>query len=307
MADDDIEIVIEDDPPVVEDDILGAPAAEAAKPAREKKVVAPEDGVEVLRGQLAAQQAETAAANQRAAQHAREAAAAKGEVQDTNVSLVETTIASVKADLAGLEAQLADAYAGGDFTGAAKLQGQMARKAAEQLQLETGLEGLKSAPKPAAAATVDPVEHMARQLTDASAAWIRAHPQFASDPTKQRRLIAAHNLAETDGLTLDSPEYFAAVEKTLGIGSSDARPAPRQERQETPLSDSSRSAGGRTETQPASLPPSRAGNGDGSSTTRVVRLTREQAEAAAMSGMTVQEYAKEVVRLEKDRAAGRIQ
>jgi hypothetical protein len=308
MPDDDLEIIIEEDPAPAEADVIAAPAAEAPKPAP-RKTVAPEEGAEALRQQLAAQKAETDAANARAAAAARSEAAARGEVQETNTAMVETTIAAVKQDLAAMEGQLADAWAAGDFAGAAKLQGQMARKAAEQLSLETGLESLKKAPKPQAAPVTDPVEAMARQLTDPSAAWVRAHPEFARDPTKQRRLLAAHNLVETEGVPLDTPEYFAAIEKTLGIGSTDARPAPapRQERQETPLSDSSKAAGGRSEAQPASLPPSRSGNGDGSSTTRVVRLTREQVEHATISGMTPQEYAREIVRLEKDRKEGRIQ
>jgi hypothetical protein len=313
MPDDDLEIIIEDDPIPGTEEFLADTGAKAPAAEPQRRAVSPEEGAEALRTQLAAKDAEIAAANARANAAARAEAAARGEVQDTNVTMVETTIAAVKQDIAAMEAGLADAWAAGDFSAAAKLQSQISRKAAEQLQLETGLESLKAAPKPtptAPAPVNDPVEQMARQLTDPSAAWIRAHPDFARDPVKQRRLLAAHNLAETDGYALDSAEYFAAVERTLKIGSSDGRPdptpAPRL-RQEQVLSDTSKPAGGRTETQPASLPPSRGGNGDGSSTTKVVRLTREQVEAASISGMTTQEYARELQRLEKDRREGRIQ
>src|SRR5271170_2419426 len=98
MPDDDIEIIIEDDPLPGTEEFLADPAAKPAAP--ERRTVAPEEGVEVLRGQLAAKDAEVAAANARANAAARSEAAARGEVQDTNVSLVETTIAAVKQDLA---------------------------------------------------------------------------------------------------------------------------------------------------------------------------------------------------------------
>ena len=164
MADDDIEVLVEDEPPVVDPDEIGDP--EPAKKVEAKApVTKPEDGVEVLKQQLEAEKAGRAEDQRRAEVASRETVAAKTEVQQTNIQLVEQAIREVKANLDNAEAMYADAMAAGDFVGGAKIQRQMAADAAKQLTLENGLEGLKNAPPPRAAPPTDPVEAFVATLT----------------------------------------------------------------------------------------------------------------------------------------------
>ena len=57
--------------------------------------------------------------------------------------------------------------------------------------------------------SVDPVEHLASQVSPRSGDWIRKHPEVAGNVA---RLSAAHNLAVLDGLTPDTDEYFQFIE-----------------------------------------------------------------------------------------------
>lgn len=294
MTDDELEVLIEDTPVTADLAEIGDPA----KPAETKGAAAvtkPEDGIAVLQQQLAASKAEAAANAARASAAEQTVVAAKTEVHQTNQQLVENAIAAAKQTIEATEAQIADAYAAQDFTALAKLQTVIARKTAEQLTLENGLERMKAAPKPQAPPPVDPVEAFASNLTAPAAAWIRARPEYVRDPRLNTQLIAAHNLAVARGAQLDSPDYFAQVEASLGItapatGSVVVDPGA--------LSETAVATGGRTSTPPPAIPAR-----NGAAPSRTVRLTQAQVDAARDSGMTNQEYARELERL---RAEGRI-
>jgi hypothetical protein len=293
MADDELEVLVEEDPPEVVDGAVVEPAAAETKVPETKPVTSPEEGVDVLKKQLETSRAEAAANAARAQAAERGAVQAKTETQQTQVQLVEGAIAKTKQDIEVLESQLADAYAAGDFTAAAKAQSQMARKAAEQLTLENGLENLKNAPKPQPPAPNDPVEAFASNLTPPAAAWIRAHPQYVTDPRLNTKLVNAHNFVESEGVVIDSPAYFNRMESLLGVA---AHPAPQPAIETDALSEAAVAAGARTtSTAPPAAPARNGGNG----TQRTIRLTREQVEAAEISGMTPQEYAKQLARIER--------
>ncbi|SRR5581483_5114338 len=299
MADlEDLEITLED-----ADAASGAPAdekapvekrAEQAVEKPETRTVEPDEAISVLKGQLAAAQAD--GERERNARIAAEQAAtrARGDVQDANVQFLTGAVERVKQHQEVLKAQYAQAMADQDYAAAAEAQTQMAEAAANKVALERGLEQLKAQPKPQAA---DPVETLARQLSPQSAAWVRSHPQYATDSRLNQRLIAAHNLAVTDNLAVDTPEYFAHVEKTLGLGHSDA-PAPKLQ-DDAAMSDAARPVQDRA---PAAAPVSRGASGNGSAP-RTVRLTKDEVEIAEMMGLTPAEYAKNKLELQK---AGRM-
>lgn len=198
-----------------------------------------------------------------------------------------------------LEVEYAEAMGAGDFAKAAKIQTAMSRNAAETLQLEQGKMSLEAQPArtavPAAPAVMTPAERLARiagGLTPKSAAWVRAHPEYAYDPDLTDAMIGAHHVAlGKHKLVNESPEYFAFIEKTLGVGSSDQRiltptPTPTP----SPLSAAAAPAAER-DVQPSAAPASR-GNGS----KRVVKLSKEQVEAARISGLSNEEYARQLVR-----------
>lgn len=294
---DNLEILIPDgdapETPVVTETPPPASAATAETP----PVVDPEVGLQKLKSDLAAE----AAARRRAEAEAREARqaaqTARGEVAATELNLVATAISNVTQQMEIQEQQYAAALAGQDYALASKINREMtvnAGKLAQLDQAKSAMERQAKAPPPVISRP-DPVEEFASRCTPASAAWVRAHPEYVTDARKNQRMIGAHNIALADGYEPDSKEYFEAIEATLRIThptpSTDVRiaddPPPAPKRQSAP---------------PAA-PVSRSGGSGSNGKGRTVTLTRAQAEAAEASGLTLEEYAKN---LEALKAAGRI-
>lgn len=290
----DLEIDIEDGAAVLEPEHKnGVVVAEAAKP----PVV---DGIETLKAQLAHEKSARQEAERRANEASGAATAAKKDVQDTNAQLVNNAIETVKQATGILKASFRDAMAAGDFDAAADVQAEMATNAAKLMRLEEGKAALEAAPKEPAKEVsrsqpiIDPVELLAGQLTPRSAAWVRAHPQFATDQRQYQRMLAAHNLAIGDGVEPDSDEYFSTVEQTLRIA-----PRVAVTIDDDPVSEAAKVA--QTRSTPAAAPVTRSGNGTGGRNT--VRLTAAEVEIAEMNGMTAEQYA---VNKQKLKAEGRL-
>lgn len=298
----DLEVIIpEDDAPKVEangEDVLKVEAEPAAEPVKEPaKVLEPEEGLETLRAQLESERTARQAAETRANDQARQVAEAQGNVQDTNLQLVTNAIATVKQSTDMLKGRYAEAMAAQDYTLVADLQAEMSGNAAKLFALEDGLQRMKAMPKPQPVQQiVDPVEAFASNLVREgnanSAAWIRKHPEFITDQRQLNRMTAAANLALANGLQNDSPAFIEAVEKTLGLRNTEPTT-------EVALSEADAPAGGRRVAPPAA-PVSRNGTGNGSAP-RTVRLTPAELEAAEDSGLTPEEYARQKVRIERER------
>ena len=291
------DLTLDDDQiPADEPEIIVEAADEPKEAAKTepKPVIEAAEGIEALKSQLAAEKAAREA--DRAARQAAEQAFVRSqtEVQDTNVQLVTNAIAQMRQATDGLKAQYAEALAQGDYSGAADVQAEMSEVAAKRLTLENGLEQLKNQPKPQAPRQNDPVELMAAGIAQSgaprSADWLRAHPQYATDERLTRRMIAAANLAETDGYRIDSDEYFDAVERTLGL---------RQAPADTDSALSEASAPVQRRQSPPAAPVSRGANGGGSNPTRVT-LTAAEREAAADMQMSEKEYAQNKLALQRE-------
>jgi hypothetical protein len=255
-----------------------------------------EETVAALKAQLAEKDRQIDEVTRVARQNGEMARSAVTEKADSDLTLVTQAIASHTRDLDILEETYAVHMANGDFSAAAKAQREMARTSAELLQLEQGKAAMEAQPKtevrtptpPGGYGTPsnDPVEAMARSMerppdggkaSPRSAMWIREHPEFARDPRLTQRMLAAHNLAVTDGHQVDTDEYFEAVEKVLGLrlpGETPPAPEPRAPAR-TPR-----------ETQP---PPASARSA--SPTGKRITLTAEQREIAAQNDQTEEEYA----------------
>lgn len=265
----------------------------AAEPvAAEKAVVTPDEGLEKLKQQLADERSGRLAAEQRANEASRAEAAARGEVQTSQLDLVKGAIERLTESSDTLEGQYADAMAAQDFKAAAKLQRQMGDNSAKLIQLEAGKKALEAAPKPVPRAPIDPVEKLCSQLTPASAAWVRAHSEFATG-NKYQQMIAAHELALARGHKAESPEYFASVEKTLDL----TPVVTKVETQADPTLDAAQPTGGRA--APAAAPVSRS-NGTHGNRPNVVKLTPQEVEMAGIMGMSAEEYARNKVALKKE-------
>jgi hypothetical protein len=241
-------------------------------------------------------------ANQRAQQAERSAReqyehslTARAEVEDTHLHLVNNAIETVKRENEILKANLRDAMANGDYDKVAEAQESISMNVARLLQLENGREAMKNQPKQPVQPmprAVDPVEQVKASLSSRSAAWVDKHPEFVRDQRLFRKMVAAHELAVTDGIEADSDEYFASVERTLGIRS-------KVEAETDDGAFSSASQPTQRRAAPPSAPVSRSGNGTGSKP-NVVRLTAAEREMADMMGMTEKEYALNKLALQRE-------
>lgn len=277
--DDDIEILIEADAPVEE---------------KKPEALSAEEGIEKLKAELAAEQTRSAQertaraeAERRAAQAGSAREAAERSAKDNELAVVTGAIETIQQAQSTAKTAYAAALTAGDFNAAADLQEQISTNAAKLQQLESGKvflsEEVKNPPPRREEPRItDPVEAMASQLTAPSAAWIRAHPEYARDQALYEKMVRADAAAWGSGIQRDTPEYFEHVEKSLGM-----RQEARQERRETP--------------PPAA--PSGGRQAPGESGKRVVRISPEELEIAEMNGMTPQEYMKEKEAL---RAEGRL-
>lgn len=253
-------------------------------------VVPPEDGIADLKRQLDEERARRADAERRAAEAAQQAHAARLDKEDTDIQLVSNAIDTLDRETDILKANYAHAMQTGDFRRAAEIQEEMSDNSAKLLQLRNGLEAMKAKPKapPPQAAPANPVEAFASRLTPRSADWVRAHPEFVTDPSKNRKMIAAHELAVADGLTPDTDAYFTAIEETLRI-------KPQAKVVEEEATSSAAKVVSRRDAAPAAAPVSR-----GTSSRNVVRLTAAEREMAEMMGMKPEDYAKNKLALQKE-------
>ena len=235
-------------------------------------------------------------AEERARQASQSLQSAYGEVEDTNLHLVNTAIDTVSRENEILTNQYAEAMAAGDYNVAAKIQRAMSTNEAKLLQLQNGKSAMESRPKQQAPSYSDPVEQFASQLSPRSAEWVRNNPQCVTDPRLQQKMVAAHNLAVADGFRPDTDEYFGFIEDTLRLN---RRSNERQEQEvDSPLSSASKSVS--RQAAPAAAPVNREGNGR----QNIVRLTPAEVEMAKTFGQTPEEYARNKMLLKKE---GRLQ
>lgn len=269
MDEEEIEVVIED--------------AVEAEPEKAEQPRAPDiqESVAELKRQLNLEREARAAAERRA--HA-----ANTEKDDTEIQLVSSAIESVMRDTEILKSNYQIAMQGQDFARAAEIQQLMGEKSAQLLQLRNGLEAMNSKPKAPEPQFLpaDPVEAFASRLSATSADWVRRNPQFVIDPRLNRKMIRAHEDAVDDGIPVDTPAYFAAIEAKLGLSKTN----------DTGDQYASKVTQ-RRDAAPAAAPVSR-GTSNGSK--NVVRLSAAEREAASDMGMSEQEYAKQKMILVKE-------
>lgn len=287
-----VEIAIEGD----KAEVVETKPAEADRP----EPVVEDEGVKTLRQQL---QTERQRANEAAADRDRIAKQAQVEVTDANYQVVLGAIDRATKDGETAEAAYAKAAEAGDYVAAAKAQRLMAKVELALSQLD----GVKAqieanAKRPATEGRVerprdenaDPVESFASSLTPASATWVRQHPEYVRDASLNKKMLGAHHMALGDGLQPDTPDYFAHVEKTLGIGHNDdgAKPTAPPDRP----SPSFAAPVSRDTPSLASGKPQR----------QTVTLTPEERAMARDLDMSEKDYAIQKLAIENDKRSGKM-
>jgi len=233
-----------------------------------------EKGIEELRAQL--QQAETARmeAERREREAVERANKHSLDARDTQLQLVTSAIDDLKRQQAVWRQQKVEALAMGDYEKVAEIDEAVFEAKTNLKQLETYKYDMENAPAPRyEAPPADPVEMIASQLSPKSAAWVRAHPEFARDESKKQRMVKAHEFAVSNGYVADSDDYFEYVENLLGV----------RKQEESPLS----AAAAPRRAAPVAAPVSRGSSG---APKNGYRLTAAEKEAAAISGISEQEY-----------------
>ena len=149
-------------------------------------------------------------------------------------------------------------------------------------------------------------------IPERAKAWLRQHPEYVSDPVKNNTLVALHDVAKRQSGSEFTDAYFEKMEELLdlaprGNGQVQHRPAPpvsapAAPRYEAPPRQQQRS------TVPMSAPPSREAPSmaSGRVPSRRVPLTPEQIDAARFSGISVEEYERQLRKMEAMKAAGQI-
>jgi hypothetical protein len=133
-------------------------------------------------------------------------------------------------------------------------------------------------------AVADPVDNYINQVaaqTPNSANWLRNHRDWITDPKKNAKLTSAHWSAVGDGLQVDTPEYFAHVERVIGL--------TKEEAPKSNGADKSVAVSAHRRAAPApvaSVTPSPGGTSGGGAE---VRLTKNEA-ASATDGTLVWNY-----------------
>lgn len=283
-------------------------------PATDKTGISVDEGVEKLKTQLADERKRAdEERNARLAAEARANEAAQGEAdarataQTSQLDQIKSAVAHTTQIKDVLKTKYAEAAAAGDWGAAGEIQSQMADAAAELLTLKRAQSALEKAPKPTPRAPTDPVEKFAADLSPASAAWVRAHPEYVRDQAKNRKMIAAHNIALADGNEPDSPGYFKSIEYTLKIAPIVVRP-PEDPPADDPMRDAARPVNGGGRQAAPVAPVSRTPASNSGQRPNTIRLTPDQVEAAHASFPDSKDplgdYAKQLLALRKE---GRIQ
>ena len=284
MAGEDLELLIDD--PTVD-----APVKVDGKP-EERKPEAPavDQGIDVLRRQLAEAQRRASQSDQVAAQAISEAEQARAYAGNTQYQAITGALDQRKERVLSLKEELKNATAVGDGERVADLTEALADakfdlrrleegKATLEARLQRGQETAREQPRQPAGASADD------GLSDPARAWIARNPESVTDPQANARMMAGHWSALGQGIEADTPEYFAHLDKVYKGKAAPAEPERGRvadAEPEVPRPQARYAAPVERDAGPRKVQ---------------LRITPEMREAAAMADLTIEEYAKEYVKL----------
>lgn len=251
----------------------------------------PADGVDdepdlsAMQRQLAEMQAE----NNRLRKQADDAG------MDTAISqqaVLAQALASAKERAEQAEADIAMASAAGDHAGVAKATARLSKAIQDQDRFELAADEMaaeiedRKKPKPRQQQqSDDPYVASLKPFSEPSRNWLIKHRQHIEG--NQKAGLKAQGLAQlaiSEGIEVDTPEFFDYLEKGMGF----KNVAPQQQPKRT------KPAPARPQT---SAP---AGNRGGTGRPAEVVLTKSQRDAALAMGMSLKEYAKSVMEIQKN-------
>ena len=187
-------------------------------------------------------EAESQLAEERRARQVAETAAntARQGAEDTGFTAVTTALAAAERETDALKVEMKTAGEAGDFGRVAEISSRLGQLGAETLQLQQGKAeyerargtrltdrpGTQPAQPEANTATERGIlgrlgapsrDAFLRTRTDASATWLRSHPEFFTDQLAFDRITGADSLAKGRSIAIDTPEYFRLIETEAGL------------------------------------------------------------------------------------------
>jgi len=193
----------------------------------EKAAVHQDDPISDLKGQFEQLKGQLGQTTQRLVGAERELdttrqqlAETKKEVTTSQLDTVLSGIQAAEADANAAEREFIAAAEAGDFAAQARAQRKISGAEARIQRLKEAEGDLKDQAKEKPVQrqetrqqpSHDPVEQFTKGMSAKSAAWIRSHSDCVTDPKKNARMLAAHNLAIADDIPVDSDEYFQRIE-----------------------------------------------------------------------------------------------
>jgi len=154
-------------------------------------------------------------------ERARGQAAQSSAVEDrwaADERVMEATRARLDGEATALQQHIVQLYEAGNFAELGTAQRQLARLEAQLAQTEQQklwLANAREQHKTQRERQPTREEYMSR-FTPLQRDWIDRHPEYLTDQTYQNRVVAAHHLTVSDGIQVDTPEYFRSVEKYAG-------------------------------------------------------------------------------------------
>lgn len=213
---------------------------------------------------------------------------------ETRYDAVKAGIEATKATRARLVADQKAALEAADYDKVSRITDELADVAAEARQLvqekaaadrRAGEGRVEEKKQPVSSGDV--FEDWIGQMPASTQAYLRKHKDDVIQPHRNKRLLIADAMAQSDGFSPGTEAYFDAIDKHMGY-------VVKEEPEETGESDEPED---RNEPKRrVSAPPSREGsasNGSG----KGVRLTPAEREIATHMGMTEASYAKQKERL----------
>src|SRR5271156_4237930 len=228
-------------PPALAPAVSQEPVVAKVSPEPAQKIVTADEGIESLKDQVARAQAESQRRlneSQRKIQEAFEntrraeerAANAEKEVTSVKQGAVLTVLDSLKRDKEDARRKYALAADGGDHAKMAEAVDELSLANTRIIEAEKGKleleERAKAPPVVATARRVEPLadddraEQFAASIeshSPRSAQWVREHPEYARDQTKNDDMTAAHYAALGKRLKPETPAYFEFINRELGI------------------------------------------------------------------------------------------
>lgn len=245
----DVEIVLADEPAgEAEIELAPAPAPEPEPTPQPAPASSPDDAlVRAAEATRRAEELQRANAELMRRDREREEQLTREQTgrEDAEYNSVLTAIAAEQGSLAKAKADYAAAAGAGDWEAAAEAQDAMTAARTQLVDLERGKQSFESrraeppaqkpAPAPPAAAPPD-FEHKVAALgvPDNAKSWLRQHPEFIDDVSKNQELGSAHNyIVGRKKIEAFSPAYFDALDNEFGFKAAPAA-APEPEPQSQP-------------------------------------------------------------------------